>query len=185
MIAAGVKIIALIIAMALLIMVREPWQLGIGAVVIGSLYWLAGISVRVMVGQVWSLRWFIVILAAFQWIVVDWRQAVLVCGSLLLAVLAAGLVTLTTRTTEMLDLTAKLLGPFRRLGVDPDRVGLLLALTIRAIPLITEIIAEVLEARRARGVEWSLRALAVPVVVRCLRTSDALGEALIARGVDD
>jgi biotin transport system permease protein len=64
-------------------------------------------------------------------------------------------------------------------------VGLLVALTIRCIPLIAQIVAEVLEARRARGTRGSVMALAVPVVVRSLYAADALGEALVARGLDD
>jgi biotin transport system permease protein len=43
----------------------------------------------------------------------------------------------------------------------------------------------VLDARRARGAQGSLLALAVPVVVRSLYAADAIGEALAARGLDD
>ena len=60
----------------------------------------------------------------------------MVCGSLLLTVAIAALVTLTTRVTEMLDVCQRLLRPLRRFGVDPDRAGLVLALTIRCIPLL-------------------------------------------------
>ena len=62
---------------------------------------------------------------------------------------------------------------------------LVLAMTIRCIPLLAGVVAEVTEARRARGLGFSLRALAVPVVIGALRTADAMGEALAARGVDD
>ena len=65
----------------------------------------------------------------------------MVCGSLLLTVAIAALVTLTTRVTEMLDVCQRLLRPLRRFGVDPDRVGLVLALTIRCIPLLVDIVA--------------------------------------------
>jgi biotin transport system permease protein len=50
---------------------------------------------------------------------------------------------------------------------------------------MVDIVRAVLEARRARGAEGSMRAVAVPVVVRALQTADGMGEALIARGVDD
>ncbi|WP_197481036.1 energy-coupling factor transporter transmembrane component T, partial [Rhodococcus sp. EPR-157] len=73
----------------------------------------------------------------------------------------------------------------RRFGVDPDRVGLMLALAIRCIPILATIVHEVSEARKARGLQWSMTALATPVLVRALRTADAMGDALIARGVDD
>jgi len=109
----------------------------------------------------------------------------LVGGSLLISVAIAALVTLTTRVTEMLDVCQWLLRPLRRVGVDPDRVGLVLALTIRCIPLLVGIVRDVSDARKARGAGFSLRAMAAPAVVRALRSADAIGDALIARGVDD
>jgi biotin transport system permease protein len=69
--------------------------------------------------------------------------------------------------------------------VDPERVALVLALAVRSVPVITELAAEVQQARAARGAERSLRAFAVPFVIRSLRHADRLGEALEARGVDD
>ena len=77
------------------------------------------------------------------------------------------------------------LSPLRRVGVDPFRLSLLLSLTIRSVPVIADLAARVREAQRARGVEWSMRAFAVPLVVGALRHADALGEALSARGLDD
>ena len=56
------------------------------------------------------------------------------------------------------------------------------------MPLVAGIVGDVVEARKARGVTGirnSAMALAAPAVVRALRTADALGEALRARGVDD
>jgi biotin transport system permease protein len=51
--------------------------------------------------------------------------------------------------------------------------------------VLVETLAEARDARRARGLERSARALLVPVVVRTMRQADRLGEALVARGVDD
>ena len=79
----------------------------------------------------------------------------------------------------------RVLRPLRRVGVDPDRVGLLLALSIRSVPVVVGIAEEVRDAQRARGLRGSPRAYAVPLVIRSLRHADALGEALAARGVDD
>ncbi len=70
-------------------------------------------------------------------------------------------------------------------GVDPERIGLLLSLGIRSVPVVVGLAEEVREAQLARGLGMSPRAFAVPLVVRSLRHADALGEALAARGVDD
>jgi biotin transport system permease protein len=119
-----------------------------------------------------------------QALLAGWLVAGLMAGRLLVAVALATLFTLTTTVTAVLEAFDRLLRPFRR-WIDTERVGLLVALTIRCIPLVTEIVREVLEARKARGTRGTLRALAVPVIVRSLYAADALGEALAARGVDD
>ena len=64
-------------------------------------------------------------------------------------------------------------------------VSLLLALTLRSIPVVATLAVQVQEARKARGAERSVRAFAVPLVIRTIRYADRLGEALLARGVDD
>jgi biotin transport system permease protein len=127
----------------------------------------------------------LLVVAVFQVVLVGWRPAVVVVGGLLLSVALAALVTLTTRVTAMLDAFVRVLAPLRHVGVDPDRVALVLALTVRCIPLLAGIVHDVADARRARGLGWSVRALVTPAVIRALRSADALGEALIARGVDD
>jgi biotin transport system permease protein len=100
-------------------------------------------------------------------------------------VLLAGLVTLTTRTTELVDVVVRICRPLRLVGVDPQRVGLLLALSIRTVPVVMALAEEVRDAQWARGLSASPRAFAVPLLVRSLRHADALGEALVARGADD
>ena len=61
----------------------------------------------------------------------------------------------------------------------------MLVLTIRAIPLLARQLRQVTEARKARGLGMSIRALVVPAVLGALTTADQLGDALAARGVDD
>jgi biotin transport system permease protein len=184
-ISAGWKLLGMTLAVIGVVLLRTPWQLGIAAVALTGGFALARIPARVVWAQLWPMRWFLLFIAVFQVIFTGPERALMVCGTLLLTVAAAALVTLTTRVTEMLDVSQRLLRPLRRFGVDPDRVGLVLALTIRCIPLMVEILRAVSEARKARGAGFSLRAMAAPAVVRALRSADAMGDALIARGVDD
>lgn len=140
-------------------------------------------------GLVWQelrpLRWLLLFTVTFQLAVAGWRPAVMLSGGLVLAVSLAALITLTTSVTAILDVCQRLLRPLRRLCVDPDRIGVVLAMTIRCIPLLVGIVDTVAQARKARGLGFSMLALAAPAVVRALRTADAMGEALVARGVDD
>jgi len=182
---AGVKLLGLLVFSTVLVAWQSPVKVLAGFVLVAGLYGLGGFGVRTLVGQVWPLRWFVLFLLPFQWWTAGWQAAVTVVGTLVVAVVAAALVSLTTRVTDLLDVIARLLEPARAIGVDPERVALLLALTIRAVPVIAATLQEARDARRARGLERSTRALVTPIVVRTIRHADRVGEALAARGVDD
>lgn len=99
-------------------------------------------------------------------------------------VLLATLISLTTRVTDMLDVIERALTPLAPLGVRPAKVGLVLALAIRLVPLVFAQASAVREAQRARGLERSPVALFVPLIVRMLRTAGELADAIEARGFD-
>lgn len=181
----GAKLAGLAASCTALLLLGSPWAMAAAAAVTGLLYALAGVGARAAWAQVRPVRWFAVVLFGTQWLIAGPATAVLTTSRVVLAVALAGLVTLTTRTSAMLACLERWLGPARVLGVDPFRVSLLLSLAIRSVPVVAGLAARVREAQRARGVEWSLRAFAVPLVVSALRHADALGEALSARGLDD
>lgn len=182
---AGWKLLGLFVALLGLLALHHPWQYGVGLLIVIGAFAVARIRPRTVLQQLWPLRWLLAVIAALQVLFSGWNAAAVVCGGLLIGVGLATLVTLTTKVTDILDVCQRLLRPLARLGIDPDRVGLVLAMTIRCIPLLTGIVDQVSQARKARGLGFSLVALVVPVVVRALRTADAMGDALIARGVDD
>jgi biotin transport system permease protein len=181
----GLKLMVLALGSVATLVWRGLPALGIGALLVLMAYAVARVPPRVAWSQLRPLRWFVPVLAVLQLILSGWRVALAVAGSLLVLVSAAALLTLTTRVSALIDTFERMLGPFARFGIDPERVGLLAALTIRTVPVIAGIRDEVSEARRARGLERSPRALLVPLVVRTVRHADHLGEALAARGVDD
>jgi biotin transport system permease protein len=182
---AGLKLALLGAALLLLALLPAPVAVPAGAVVVLALAALARVGARALAAQVRPVLWLLVPVAAVQLWLSGPGRALEVAGGLLVAVAAAGLVTLTTRTEALLDALVAGLRPLRRAGVDPERVALVLALAVRSVPVIAGIAGEVQQARAARGAERSLRAFAVPFVIRSLRHADRLGEALEARGVDD
>lgn len=183
---AGPKLVATALVIVILTLwIRHPWQVAPALVVAVIAYAIARIPPRLAAVQLRPVLWMLVFVGAFQVLLAGWERAVVICGSLLVAVALAALVTLTTRTTDMLDAIVRAAHPLRHVGVDPERVGLVLVMTIRAIPLLGGVVTQVTEARKARGLGFSLRALVVPVVVGALMTAEAMGEALAARGVDD
>ncbi|HET7477576.1 MAG TPA: CbiQ family ECF transporter T component [Dermatophilaceae bacterium] len=182
---AGLKLLGLLALTTALVAGRSPLAVAVGALAVATLYAVARLPASAVVAQVWPLRWVLLLLAGFQVWTAGWRAAVQVVGVLLVAVAAAGLVTLTTRVTDLLDAFVAGLTPLRRLGVDPERVALVLALALRAVPVLLQTSDRVRDARRARGLERSTRALVTPLVLGTIRHADAVGEALAARGVDD
>lgn len=181
----GAKLAALLLAGLGAVFVDRPWQVGVVLAVVAALYAVAGLSVRVLLRQARPLLWMFALIGLFHVLVNGWERAVVVVGVLLGLVLLAGLVTLTTRTEDLLETLLWLVRPLRHVGVDPERVGLLVALSLRSVPVVVGIAEEVRDAQKARGLGASPRAFAVPLLVRSLRHADALGEALVARGVDD
>jgi biotin transport system permease protein len=182
---AGPKLLALVLAGVGSVFLHTPWQVTVGLVVVLVLYLLAELSPAALWQQVRPLWWVLVLLGVFHVVVSGWARAYEVLGVLVALVLLAALVTLTTRTTELIDAVVRVCGPLRTVGVDPERIGLLLSLGIRSVPVVVGLAQEVREAQLARGLGMSPRAFAVPLVVRSLRHADALGEALAARGIDD
>lgn len=182
---AGAKLLTMLAAGAGSVFVDVPWQAGLAVLLVLVGYLTAGLSLRLAGRQVRPLVWILGFVAVFHIWSSGWERAAVFVGVIVSLVLLAALVTLTTRTTAMVDAVVRGLGPLRRVGVKPERVGLLLALGIRSVPVVVSLAEEVRDAQRARGLTASPRAFAVPLIVRSLRHADALGDALVARGVDD
>lgn len=181
---AGLKLVLLLVAGIGSVLVHEVWQVGAALVAVGCLYLVSGLAPQLW-RQARPLLWLLLVVGAFHVVVEGWRTAVVVVGVIVVLVLLAALVTLTSTTTDLVDALVAALRPIGRWGVDVDRVGLLLGLSVRSVPVVAALAAEVRDAQRARGLSSSVRAFAVPLIIRALRHADQLGEALVARGVDD
>lgn len=182
---AGVKLGGLLAAGIASVWTRDPLStsalLGLGVLGLA----VARVPVRVVLRQLRPLLVLAAVLALFHVLVSGPDRAYVVVGVLLALVLLATVVTLTTRTTALVDVVVRVAGPLRRVGVDVERLGLLLALGVRSVPVVVGLAEEVRDAQRARGLTTSPTAFAVPLVVRSLRHADRVGEALAARGLDD
>lgn len=123
------------------------------------------------------------VLGLADWILVDGPTALVVVLRLAAIALFAHAVTVTTTTAELAEVLERLFAPAERLGLlDAARAALAVTLAIRFVPLIVEEANEIREAQAARGLEGSLLALAVPLMVRILVRSQDLADAIDARG---
>lgn len=182
---AGLKLAVLVAAGAGLVLLDSPAALAGALVGALALYAVAGLGPRVAWSQARPLAWVLVGFGLLQWWLAGGAAALRLVLTISTLVLVAGVVSATTRTTALVDALVALLRPLRPLGVDPERVALLLALSVRAVPVVAGLAGEVREAQRARGVRFDVRTFGAPFLIRSLRHADALGEALRARGVDD
>lgn len=183
---AGLKLVLLMtVAITVSVVQSTPWVVAAVAAVTVLLHLVAGLGFRGLAQQVLAARWLIVILAATQLLFLPLPTALLHTGRVVLILLLAALVTMTTSTAAMLDTVERALGPFRRFGVDPVRVGLLLAITIATIPVLQSFAATVREAQLARGVRVPAFRLVIPLLVMALKHADDLGDALASRGLGD
>ena len=182
---AGAKVLAFaMIALAISLSVGNGWALPAAGVLAVCLYLLAGLGVATFLRQILAVRWVIVVMLISQVLFLPVLVAVTNTSRVLVVIVLAALITLTTRIPALLDTTERALAPLRRFGVNPASIGLLLALTITAIPVITGFAAAIREAQRARGAPVRLRTFAVPLLVMSLKHSDDLADALTARGIE-
>ena len=195
---AGAKLLGLLgLSLVVTLPLPEPWRPALPWLLVlisqgaltaftlllyGTLGWPGLVR---LAGQLRAIRWLIVIVLASQMLFLPLTLAIANSSRMVLVIVLAGLVTCTTTTREILDAVERALAPARRFGVDPARVGLLLSITIRMVPVVASLAHRVGEARAARGARLSVRAWTVPLLVGSLRQGDQLAEALAARGVED
>ena len=181
---AGSKLLGLSAASLLLLWIQSLPILGIALLTVAALTALSRVPAAALWRQLRPIAWIVLVALPINVLWGGWERALLISGRLGAVLWLAALFTLTTSVSAVLEsferLTSRVLSTTRA-----DRLGLLVALVIRSVPLLAELVGDAQAARKARGAERSLRALAVPVVVRALKSADALGEALLARGADD
>ena len=180
----GLKILTLALSGTLLFAFPRLELAGGALLLVVLLYPLARIPLRTMLLQIKPLLWILLLLFAVQWWLVSWQSAAMVVLRLMALMLTASLVTLTTRVSEMVDALENGLFWLRFLRINPAKVSMALSLALRFIPVLAAITAEVREAQRARGLERSIIAVAIPVMVRTLKMADDIAAALDARAYD-
>ena len=182
---AGVKVLAFAaLALAITVTAGNVWSLPLAGLITVALYLGAGLGIRTLLRQLYTARWIVLVMIVSQGIFLPLLDAVTNTSRVLVVIVLAALITLTTRIPALLDATDQALAPLRRLRVDTAGIGLLLALTMTAIPVISGFASEIRDAQRARGVPVRLQRFVVPLLVMSLKHSDELADALTARGIE-
>ena len=182
---AGAKVLVFAaLTLAIALTAGGAWTLPAAGCLTAALYLLGGLGIRPLLRQLCAARWIVLVMLVTQVIFLPVPVALTNTGRVLIVIVLAALITLTTRIPALLDATERALAPFRRFGVNPAAIGLLLALTITAIPVIGGFATAIREAQRARGAPVRLQRFVVPLLVMSLKHSDELADALTARGIE-
>ncbi len=180
----GLKVLVLAVVGTGLFLIRDLAVVALGTAAIVLLYRVAGLSLRFAWRQLKPVMWLLLALLLVQTLMVDWLSGVFVFLRFAAVLLLAGLITLTTRSSDMIDSLQAHLAWLRPLGLPSRPIGLALALAFRFIPVLGAITAEVREAQRVRGLDHSVLAVALPVTVRLMKMADDIADAIDARCYD-
>jgi uncharacterized CHY-type Zn-finger protein/energy-coupling factor transporter transmembrane protein EcfT len=182
---AGVKFLVLFAALAVVFIQENLYVIGALAAAALVLFGITGLGFRRALRAIRPVILVVVLILVVQGIFYSLERGTVLSSRLLTAVLLAALLTYSTRTTDMLDLVYRVLSPFRRLGVNPWQASLTLSLAITSIPVVSSSVRASREAYKARGEKTSIPGIVVPVAVRLIRSSEAIGDAISARGLDE
>ncbi len=176
------KMLAMMLG-ATLLFINQSLPLTVAAtLVILALYPIAQLTLKQAFAQVRPLLIIFMLFFAVQWYFSGLELAAYVVLRLAALILLASLVTLTTKSSDMIDSMTRGLRYLQPLGVNPEKVSLAISLALRFIPVLAQITREVREAQKTRGLERSVIAVAMPLAIRAIKMADEISDAIDSRG---
>ncbi|RCL02570.1 MAG: Biotin transport system permease protein [Candidatus Tokpelaia sp. JSC188] len=180
----GIKL-ALLFIFSFLVFFIDRLDITIAAFgIILLLYRIAGFSFTQSWKQIRSIWLLLVILFIFHSFASSWQSALLVVLRFACLLLFAGLITLTTSMSQMMESLEHIFQFLKPFGANPSKISLALSLTLRFIPVLRQIAQEVRETRKVRGLEGSIVAMIIPITIRALKMSENTTMAIEARAYD-
>jgi biotin transport system permease protein len=150
-----------------------------------GLFLLSGAGLKRLASSVWLVAPILVAIGAVQWWQLGGPVAARIVLNVLVCVVAASVLTVSTPVQALLDGVVALSKPFKRFGADPERFALTIAIMLRSLPFIAGAFSDVRDSARARGLERNPRALVLPVFITTVAYARQTGDALAARGLGD
>ncbi|MBS7706397.1 energy-coupling factor transporter transmembrane component T family protein [Chelatococcus asaccharovorans] len=179
---AGVKLIAVAVISVAVLPVTDWRLLMLGLCAVVGVYATLG---REALLHISALRPLVPILLGIGLLQVwtdSWQAAAVSLLRIILMVLAADLVTMTTTLRALMASLEPLLRPLRILGFDPERLSLAIALVLRFVPVLLAQWQAREEAWRARSSRRRPLRLVANFVAETLVMADHVSESLDARG---
>jgi biotin transport system permease protein len=163
--------------------VKSPVTLAIAFVLAGCALLSTGVAPRVLWRSLKGPAMIVALIGLFE----GWSHGVASAGTvmarLLILIGFAHAVTASSSVSAMTAAIEAALRPLEWIGLlNAERAGLTLTLAIRFVPVIADEIAAIREAQAMRGIDRSIIALAVPLVVRIILRAQDLADAIDLRG---
>ncbi|WP_042995299.1 energy-coupling factor transporter transmembrane component T family protein [Bartonella quintana] len=177
----GIKLLFFTVCGTTILMVSSIPILVLLLLFVALFYRVAKVPFSTVLKQFKSMGLFLVLIFVFQAIFINWLIGVEVILRLIILFSLSLLVSFTTRVSDMVASIEAGLQPFRCFGINPLKVSMVVSMTIRFIPLLSEKFNEVREAQRVRGFNTNIAALAIPLIIRTMRMASEVAEALEAR----
>ena len=172
---AGWKLLGLTIALlAISFWGKEPTGVIVELISVIGLYQLAGIGISEFLKQLWRIKILVLVILVPQLIFNGFVQGAYNSVAVVVGVLLAALISLTTKTSDLVELLQR--------QTRSRSFALLIALSINSIALVLGFSNSITEASLARGVKPNPVRQIVTLFVVSLRYADEYAEALAARG---
>ncbi|CAH1653896.1 MULTISPECIES: energy-coupling factor transporter transmembrane protein EcfT [unclassified Chelatococcus] len=179
---AGAKLIA-VAAISIAVLPVSDWRLlMLGLCVVLSIYGTLGREALMHVTALKPLVPILVGIGLLQVWADSWEAAAVSILRIVLMVLAADLVTMTTTLRALMAAVEPVLRPLRLFGLDPERLSLAVALVLRFVPVLLALWQTREEAWRARSSRRRPLRLVANFVAETLVMADHVSESLDARG---
>lgn len=182
---AGFKLACSLLFGTAIFFVSDIWVIATILGLIAGLYWIAHLPARAILTALKPVLIACVLIFAVQMLISGAEEAFRVVMRLIAVILITSLVTLTTRFSNMLDVLTRVARPLSFLGINAPRVALAAGLVIRFIPALLQDLAEIRQARLARQAKGWRSFGPGPLIVKILRMTDALANAISARGFEN
>lgn len=206
---APAKLLGLLACAALVVWASRPLELLAVALGVVLLVAVSRVGWRVAGRAAWGLRWFLVMVLAFNALLFSSADPLFSLGPLhltgagvaqglrvvvrtLLVVVLGTLLTCTTRPQELVDGVRRLLRPLGHLGVPVEAAALAVGVTVQFVPTLLRESRQLMRAQALRCGDVTSRGivrraasyvrLLVPMFVSALRRADELSLAMEARG---
>lgn len=179
---AGLKLLLVAIGSLLLFRTGNAWVfLACLAVLLGS-YASLGREGLAQIRLLRGMSVFFAVILLLHWYSGSVTEGLIVVLRLMVMVLAANLVSVTTRMDDMLDAIYPIFRPLGWFGLSPRVPALGITLILRFAPHMVQIFLMLQEAYQARtGHKLSWR-LITPFALQALKMSENVSDALISRG---